>query len=92
MLEEQVIYGLRDLISNKEIQREGGIDILNSAVKLIKNNIYGLDEIGCPNCHQFDYLNYIGEAKGYKYYKCTNCNTRIKVREFKEIVDYKIFG
>ena len=89
MLEDYVIYGLQDLISNEVIQMESGVEILNNAINLIRENKYSLDKLGCPNCYEKDDLICLGSIDNHKYYECKNCNTKIKVKVFYEIIDYK---
>ena len=41
MLRDYIIYGLKDLISNESVRVNGGIEIINKAIKLInKENIF----------------------------------------------------
>jgi len=89
MLEDYVIYGLQDLISNKIVQMESGVEVLNNAIKLIKENKYSLDQLGCPCCFEKDDLVCLGKIDDYEYYQCQNCKTKIKVKVFYEIIDFK---
>ena len=89
MLEDYVIYGLQDLISNKIIQMESGVDVLNNAIKIIKKNKYSLDRLGCPNCFEKNELICLGSVDNHKYYECQKCKTKIKVEVFYEIIDFK---
>ena len=89
MLEDYVIYGLQDLISNRFVQMENGVEVLNNAIKLIKENKYSFDRLGCPNCYEKDYLICLGSVDNHKYYECQNCKTKIKVKMFYEIIDFK---
>ena len=89
MLEDYVIYGLQDLISNKIVQMESGVEVLNNAIKIIKENKYSLDRLGCPHCFEKDDLICLGSVDNYKYYECQNCKTKIKVKVFYEIIDFK---
>ena len=89
MLEDYVIYGLQDLINNKTVQMENGVEVLNNAIKLIKENKYSLDRLGCPCCFEKEDLVCLGKVGGYKYYECQNCKTKIKVKVFYEIIGFK---
>ena len=90
MLKDYVIYGLKDLIENEYIQTGGGVEILNNAIRLINEDRYLIDDIGCPHCKCREKLVPLGSVDNFKYYECQNCNTKIKVRVFNEIVDYKV--
>ncbi|MCF8000469.1 MAG: hypothetical protein K9K76_01230 [Halanaerobiales bacterium] len=90
MYKDQIIYGLQDLISKKEVQEEGGVAILNDAIRLLNEQNYFIDDIGCPNCHHRDDLVCLGSVDNHKYYECKNCNAKIKVRIFNEIIDYEV--
>lgn len=90
MLKDYIIYGLKDLIANESVKVNGGIEILNNAIKLISKDRASLNEIGCPKCHSKDELVCLGSVDDHKYYECSNCNTKIKVKVFNEIVDYKV--
>ena len=88
MLKDYVIYGLRDMIDDRNYKSKGDTEILNSAIKLIRDNKYSLDRIGCPNCSEKEDLIYLGAMNEFKYYGCKNCYVRIKVKVFHEIVDF----
>jgi len=89
MLEDYVIYGLQDLIGSGMIEVEGGIEVLNNAIKLIKETKYSLDKLGCPNCFEKENLICLGSVDNHKYYECQNCKAKIKVKAFYEIIDYQ---
>ena len=89
MLKDYVIYGLRDMIDDRNYKSKGDTEILNSAIKLIRENKYSLDRMGCPNCFEKEKLVCLGTIDDYKYYRCKNCGTKIKVEVFHEIIDFE---
>ena len=89
MLEDYVIYGLQDMMGNRNYNTKGDTEILNNAITLIRESKYSLERLGCPNCFEKGNLDYLGDMNDYKYYRCKNCDTRIKVEEFYEIVDFQ---
>jgi len=90
MLKDYIIYGLKDLLANESVRVNGGIEVLNNAIKLINKDSMLLKDIGCPNCNSKDELVCLGSVDDHKYYECSSCNTKIKVKVFKKIVDYKV--